>query len=122
LANKYPDLIYALLVDRTFGELLDVSDKRLIGCSTKSIFNFVSCYWRTQNDYNFSRAKCFKILTCDPKDDVVDNMASVAVLTAKQLALRKYSENKWKQLHEALKFVFDIEGALYEKMPNKNEE
>jgi pimeloyl-ACP methyl ester carboxylesterase len=43
LANKYPDLIYAILVDRTFGELESVAIKRLLGCSTKSIFNIVSC-------------------------------------------------------------------------------
>lgn len=86
LANKYPDLIYALIVDRTFADLEDASIKKLPGCTTVKLYNIVSCQWKILNDYNFSRARCFKIVTVDPKDDVVDNFASLSVGAAHKLS------------------------------------
>ena len=128
LANKYPEQIYALLVDRTFGELEAVSEKRLLGCCTKRIYNMVSCRWRTGNAYNFARAKCYKIITCDPKDDVVDNFASLPVLASHYLIKNNYKDtttdgtDRWHNFYEALKFLYDLEDFLYQKLSDKNEE
>ena len=43
LANKYPDIIQALIVDRTFCDLEKLSTKRLTGAYTACLFKFVSC-------------------------------------------------------------------------------
>lgn len=122
LANKYPDLIYMIIVDRTFADLDILSIKRLAGSSTKQIYNLVSCTWRTLNDYNLAKAKCYKILASDPKDDVVDNFASLPVGTAKHLAHYKYDEDKWMKFYDGLKFIFEIEDYLYKKMPDKTDD
>lgn len=79
LARKYPRIIKALIVDRTFSDLDLVSERRLSGKYTKFMYKLISGHWKTINDVNFAKAKCFKITTCDPKDDVIDNFASLNV-------------------------------------------
>lgn len=86
LANKYPHIVNAILVDRTFSELETLSVNRLIGRGTRPIFQLISCQWRCLNDYNFAKAKCLKIATCDPKDDVVDNYSALNVGVARHLS------------------------------------
>ena len=41
---------------------------------------------------NTIEAKCFKVLTCDPNDDVVDNFSSLHVGVAKKYAVNTYTE------------------------------
>ncbi len=38
LANKFPDIIKALIVDRTFCELDQISQRRLYGICTRSLY------------------------------------------------------------------------------------
>ncbi len=52
LASKFPDLVEAIIIDRTFNELTDLSARRVGGLCTKSIFKFVSGQWRAMNDAN----------------------------------------------------------------------
>lgn len=50
LANKYPNIISSLIVDRTFCEFDRLSECRLRGGSTSSLFKILSCNWRALND------------------------------------------------------------------------
>jgi pimeloyl-ACP methyl ester carboxylesterase len=77
LANKFPGLVKSLVVDRTFSELNVLSERRMQGRCTDIVYNLISYNWQALNDENFANAKCFKILTCDPQDDVVDNFCSL---------------------------------------------
>lgn len=96
LANKYPDIVKALIVDRTFSELDLLSTRRLHGKITKFLYKLISFNWQTLNDRNFIEAKVpIKIVTCDPNDDVVDNYSSLAVGIANKLAINQYTEFKW---------------------------
>lgn len=96
LANKYPDLISALITDRTFCELDISSERRLFGKYTRALYKFVSCNWKVSNDSNFIQSKsCFKIVTCDPMDDVVDNFSVLSSGVACKLAKKTYKEAKW---------------------------
>jgi len=95
LANKYPDIVYALIVDRTFGDLEDAAIKKLLGTTTKMLYKMVSCNWKILNDVNFAKARCYKIVTCDPRDDVVDNFASLSVLASRSLTNSNYKEAKY---------------------------
>jgi pimeloyl-ACP methyl ester carboxylesterase len=79
LANRYPNQIKTLIADRTFCELDLLAERRVIGRCTKVLFKLISFNWRALNDRNFIEAKCFKILTCDPLDDVVENFSSLSV-------------------------------------------
>lgn len=65
LANRYPNLIKALIADRTFSELDQLAERRVIGSCTRFLFKFISFNWRALNDRNFIEAKCYKIVTCD---------------------------------------------------------
>lgn len=77
LANKYPQYIKAMIADRTFAELDLLSEKRIEGWFTRILYRFISYNWNVHNDRNFLEAKCYKIMTCDAKDDVVDNFSSL---------------------------------------------
>ena len=90
LANKFPNVVKAVIVDRTFSELDVLSERRLYGCCTNLLYRIVSFNWKALNDQNFIEAKCMKILTCDPDDDVVDNFSSLPAGIAKKLALHSY--------------------------------
>ena len=130
LAQKYENLIYVLLTDRTFGELEHLCDRRLIGWTTKWIYKAISCNWKTENDVNFAnvnintnntiQAKCYKIITCDSKDDVVDNYASLAAGVVKFHAKQNYSDPKWLRFYEAIKFLYDIESILFSKLSDRD--
>ncbi len=52
-------------------------------------------------------------MACDPKDDVIDNYASLSVGVAEHLAKNEYSEKKWLQFYEGLKFIYDMDESLY---------
>lgn len=47
LANKYPDIISTMIIDRTFSELESLSTYKLVGYPTKWIFRGISCHWKT---------------------------------------------------------------------------
>lgn len=82
LAANFPEYIKLLIADRTFGNLKDISTRKFAGKGTDFLFDFISFKWETNNDVNFLKAKCFKITSCDPKDDVVDEFASLHAATA----------------------------------------
>lgn len=116
LANKYPNTVKVLLVDRTFSDFDLLSEARLQGKAIRLLFKLVSFHWKTLNDVNFTQAKCFKITTCDPKDDVVDNFAALNIGVAMQISRQCYKNSKWKLMFESLVFLIDIEQTLYLKL------
>ena len=116
LACRFPQIIQAMVVDRTFCEMDQLSARRLHGYCTKALFKMISCNWKVTNDCNFVDAKCYKILTCDPNDDVVDNYSSLEVGVAKRLARHQYNQHRWKHFYESLCLVFDLEDYFFHKM------
>jgi pimeloyl-ACP methyl ester carboxylesterase len=90
LANKYPDIVKSLIVDRTFCELDSVSQRRLLGRCTNRIYKVLSYNWVALNDTNFAEAKCHKILTCDPNDDVVEIISSLPSGVARVLSKENF--------------------------------
>jgi len=116
LANKFPNLISTLIVDRTFCEFDQLSSRRLTGRCTKFLYKLVSYNWKALNDRNFIEAKCFKILTCDPLDDVVDNYSALNVGVAMKYAVKQYDEPKWKQFFDSLYLMHEIEDNYFYRM------
>jgi len=45
LANKYPDLVEAMIIDRSFKDLIDVAESKCHGYQTKLIFKTFTCTW-----------------------------------------------------------------------------
>ncbi len=78
LSSKYPNIVKSLIVDRTFNELEVLSYRKMNGGCTRTVYSLISYSWKALNDSNFANAPCYKILTCDPNDDVVENFSSLA--------------------------------------------
>jgi hypothetical protein len=81
-----------MIVDRSFSELDVSSERRLYGKWSKILYKFVSFNWQSENDLNFINAKgCFKIATCDPVDEVIDNFSALPTGVADKLSTHTYS-------------------------------
>ena len=110
LAREYQNIISSLIVDRTFCELDISSERRMSGSCSKFLYKFVSCSWKSRNDSNFILAdKCFKIVTCDPLDDVVDNFSALPTGVALKVAQKPYNEEKWSKFFDSLIFLYHLE-------------
>jgi hypothetical protein len=59
-----------------------VSTRKFTGSGTLHLYDLVTFKWETNNDINFIKAKCFKISTCDPLDDVIDQYACLSARVA----------------------------------------
>lgn len=102
LANRFPNIIQALIVDRTFSELDMLAERRVPGRCSRFLVKLISFNWKALNDRNFIETKCFKITTCDPLDDVVENFSSLNVGVAVKYAKASYSERKYVDLFDHL--------------------
>lgn len=85
------------------------------------MYDLVTFCWETINDQNFLNAKCFKISTCDPLDDVIDQYACITARVA-HLAYKKHRKSeflttpKLKVFFHLLCSIFTLETALSERM------
>ena len=115
LANKYNNLVKALIVDRSFYELSQVPEGKLKGGYTARVFDLLSWKWRTRNHSNFvTTSNCYKIITCDPLDDTVDLFGNLATGVASQLAKVDYETKQYRQFYESMLYIFAYESELYE--------
>lgn len=99
-----------------------LAERRVLGRCTKFLFKLISFNWRALNDRNFIEAKCYKIVTCDPLDDVVENMSSLSVGIAMKYAVNQYTEDKWKKMYENLWLLYQLEDILYSKLKDSEKE
>jgi pimeloyl-ACP methyl ester carboxylesterase len=87
LAQKYKDLVEVMIIDRSFRDLIDVAESKCHGWQTKMIFKLFTCTWKTYNAINYVDAKkCYKIITCDPLDDTVDQFSNIMSGVSARLA------------------------------------
>jgi pimeloyl-ACP methyl ester carboxylesterase len=77
LASHYPDHISFLFVDRSFGSITNMSKSLMMGDWNHSLFSTFSCRWRLESAHNFYSAKCFKMVSQDPNDDMVDQYCAL---------------------------------------------
>ena len=97
LANKYTHLVKSLIVDRSFYELSTVPENKIKGEVTTQLFDLLSWKWRTRNHSNFVTTKnCFKIITCDPLDDTIDQFGNLVTGVSSQLATLDYETKQYR--------------------------
>jgi hypothetical protein len=67
-------------------------------------------------------SKSFKIVTCDPMDDVVDNFSVLSTGVARHTASKVYEGNltRWSKLYEALCLVYKLEERFYDHLKEDN--
>lgn len=70
------------------------------------LFNIFSANgWICLNSENFIKAKCFKILTCDPLDDLIEMNATVMAGISKKHSIVNYDTKDFQLFFETLLFV-----------------
>jgi len=58
------------------------------------IFKLFTCTWKTYNAINYVDAnKSYKIITCDPLDDTVDQFSNIISGVSARLAKNNYSSH-----------------------------
>lgn len=85
--TKYVDMI---ICDRTFGNLHSVAETKFYGRIATTLFN-LTAGWRTTNDVDLTTRErenkfglqyqnCYKVVTCDKNDEIIDVNSSLPVL------------------------------------------
>ena len=106
-------------MDRSFSELDVSSERRLYGKWSRILYKFVSFNWQSENDQNFINAKnCFKIATCDPIDEVIDNFSALPTGVAEKLSKHSYSASKWRAFFNSLCLIYDLERKSFGDLSN----
>ena len=124
MANKYNNLVNALIVDRSFYELSSVPEGKIKGSCTARLYDLLSWRWRTLNHSNFvtTGSQCYKIITCDPLDDTVDLFGNLATGVAQQLATVDYANSEtYSQFYETLLRLIAEEHWLYTNSLSESE-
>ena len=52
---------------------------------------------------------CYKIITCDPLDDTVDQFGNLSTGVSSQLATLDYETKQYRQFYKTLLYVFAYE-------------
>jgi hypothetical protein len=61
-------------------------------------------------------------MTCDPLDDVVDNLSSLPVGVATKYAKYQYNEPQYRRLYDSLCLLHELEDMLYNKLKDFEKE
>ena len=117
LANNFGQHIDFLFVDRSLGSLQTISQRLILGSYSETAFNLLSQGWSINNAKNFYEAKCFKMLTQDPKDDTIDQFCAlnsqVASFACKEeIGETRYTSLKIEKSYNALRMLFMVENKL----------
>ena len=75
------------MIDRSMNELKDWIQTKAKGSFTITLYEQFLSGWDCLNSRNFINSpKCFKIVTCDPIDDTIDQFVSTMSGVAQQLS------------------------------------
>ncbi|CDW87850.1 UNKNOWN [Stylonychia lemnae] len=116
IAATFPQKIELLMADRTFGSLKNLSLRKFVGGGTSGLFDIITFQWQSNNHVNYAnvnilskpiQAKCFKIATCDPKDEVVDEYSSKRDEFFRNLCLTFVIENYFFNIRQEKRNMID---------------
>ena len=79
-----------------------MAERKFNGESSRILYKLATCGWRTTNDKDFIKLasndngddetikrNCYKVLTCDVSDEIIDLQSSLLVGIAVQVSLRQ---------------------------------
>lgn len=119
LASNYPKLIDFLFVDRSFGTLEKMATSLFIGKRSMCLFKvFTFGGWPVRSDLNFFEAKCFKMLSQDPCDEMVDQYCALNAHVAKlacheNIGEKRHTSLKILQTYNAMRVLYKIDSFLF---------
>lgn len=93
--TKYVDMVIA---DRSFGNLHEVARTKFFGQVSVDLFRFATGGWRASSDkdilctmrdprYGCQPKPCYKVITCDKNDEIIDVHASLMATAAKHFCI-----------------------------------
>jgi len=99
LASKV-DMIIA---DRTFADLEQVIDRKFMGLPAVVLFNLTAIGWNSDNVQGYlasdiddeRQINCYKVIACDPQDEMIDSHASLLLGVAKRYVEKIANETKY---------------------------
>lgn len=103
LAKNYPEYIDFLFIDRSLGSLDVMSESTFLGNYSKKILSYFSQNWVLESDRNFLEAKCFKMLSQDPKDTIVNQYCALNAQVARVACDNLIGENRFNTARHPLK-------------------
>ena len=118
IANNYPEYIKFLFVDRSLGNL-DIFAKRIInGSCNNKLFNLFSLGWSVTSDTNFYESKCFKMVSQDPNDEIVDEYCALSTQSARlacedYIGQTRYCSLKINKTFNAIRMLMKVETKLF---------
>ncbi len=78
------------------------------------MFDLYTNGWKCENAPNFLNASnCFKIITCDPMDDTIDQFNCLVAGVARQHAQVNYNTDEYKLFYDSLIYIVQIEEKFY---------
>lgn len=79
LASTYPELVQVFIGDRTMGKLTKLASNRYGRSKVLlHLYKMLSLFWYVDNGEALMKNKeCYKILSFDDQDDVVDTFSSI---------------------------------------------
>ena len=81
-----------------------------------------TCTWRCHNATNYVQATdCYKIISCDPLDDTVDQFSNIVSGVAATLAKTNYSKKEWSLFYESIIYLYNYERMLYNKLTSSEQ-
>ena len=117
LASKYPEIIDVLIVDRSLTEIQGVAESKKPGPAMTMIFDLFSANgWICQNSQNFLKANCFKIMSCDPNDDLIDIFVSIMAGASVGNAKVNYNATEYQLFFESLLFLLQLENKAFQSL------
>ena len=119
MANRYPQHIDFLFVDRSLGNLESVSSSIISGTQNANLFKcFTYGGWNVRSDINFLEAKCFKMLSQDPWDETINQYVALNSQVAREACKENIGEDRYHSLkllktYNALRLFSRIETKLF---------
>ena len=82
------------------------------------IYRFISCFWNVDNGAALlSNKDCYKILSFDEQDDVIDMFSSLPHAVASKNSTQQYSKDPvWRKFYLALCYLFKLDSDIYDEM------
>lgn len=117
--TKYVDMV---IIDRSFGNLHSVAETKFFGKIATTLFKFATGGWRANSDhhilttvrdpkYGCQPEPCYKVITCDKNDEIIDCHSSLMVGAAKVFC-QKHGDYRFLTSHESQQLIGAIHSLL----------
>ncbi len=114
--TKYVDMV---IVDRSFGNLHEVARTKFFGQVTVDLFKYATGGWRASSDKDILSTvrdlrfgclpkPCYKVITCDKNDEIIDLHASLMVTAAKHFCSKNPELLSPQEIDGFLKAIWSI--------------